>query len=126
MSNIFDDANLENITYEPGSHLSIIDAPEKWITVLTYGLGYRGINWAIGTVKVWYTFRGNFVVWTWSLLLIGSYWKLIVVGFLLLSSFDLGEYYVDIIMKALNMKNLGKIKQSQGLSKQADAYHDFL
>ena len=43
MSNIFDDANLENIAYVPGSHLSIIDALERWITVLTYGLGDRGI-----------------------------------------------------------------------------------
>ena len=29
ISNIFDDANLENIAYEPGSHLTIIDAPER-------------------------------------------------------------------------------------------------
>ena len=27
ISNIFDDANLENIAYEPGSHLTIIDVP---------------------------------------------------------------------------------------------------
>ena len=27
ISNIFDDANLENTAYEPGSQLTIIDAP---------------------------------------------------------------------------------------------------
>ena len=27
ISNIFDDENLENITYEPSSHLTIIDVP---------------------------------------------------------------------------------------------------
>ena len=29
ISNIFDDANLGNPTYKPGSHLTCIDAPER-------------------------------------------------------------------------------------------------
>ena len=32
ISNIFDDANLGNTAYEPGSQLTIIDAPATWIT----------------------------------------------------------------------------------------------
>ncbi|KAH0741142.1 hypothetical protein KY290_034185 [Solanum tuberosum] len=62
ISNIFDDANLGNIANEPGSHLTIIDAPASEVTGLTHGLGDRGNNRAIRTLRVWYTFRGNFVV----------------------------------------------------------------
>ncbi|KAK6777921.1 hypothetical protein RDI58_024639 [Solanum bulbocastanum] len=62
LSNIFDDANLGNITDEPGSHLTIIDAPTAGDTGLAYSLGDRGNNIEIRTLRVWYIFRGNFVV----------------------------------------------------------------
>jgi len=62
ISNIFDNANLGNIVDEPGSHLTIIDAPAAGDTGLTHGLGYRRNNRAIRTLRVWYIFGGNFVV----------------------------------------------------------------
>jgi len=62
ISNTFDYANLGNIANEPGSHLTIIDAPASEVTGLTHGLGDRGNNRAIRTLRVWYIFWGNFVV----------------------------------------------------------------
>ncbi|KAG5620764.1 hypothetical protein H5410_005982 [Solanum commersonii] len=54
--------NSGNIANEPGSHVTIIDAPVAGVTGLTYGLGDRGNNRAIRTLRVWYILRRNFVV----------------------------------------------------------------
>ncbi|KAK4724469.1 hypothetical protein R3W88_027248 [Solanum pinnatisectum] len=59
ISNILDDANLGNITDEPGSYLKIIDAPAAGVIGLTHGFGDWGNNRAIRTLRVYQNGKKN-------------------------------------------------------------------